>query len=80
MYGRNGLITFMHHLFALFDEIEMKDNVNYYFALDKQITEMENYEKISRKSTKEKVANRSIIYEEDEIIENKEEEKLSPIM
>jgi hypothetical protein len=70
----------MHHLFALFDEIEMKDNVNYYFALDQQITEMENYEKMSRKATKEKVANRSIISEEDEIIENKEEEKLSPIM
>ena len=41
---------------------------------------MENYEKISRKATKEKAANRSIIAEEDEYIENKEEEKLSPIM
>lgn len=33
MYGRNGLITFMHHLFALFDEQAMKENVNYYFAM-----------------------------------------------
>jgi hypothetical protein len=46
MYGRNGMISFMHHLFGMFEEYAMKETVNYYFAMKQQISEMESYENV----------------------------------
>jgi hypothetical protein len=77
MYGRNGLITFMHHLFALFDEQAMKENVNYYFAIKQQIGDMESFEESLHQMRKERIKNKPI-NEADEY--NDEETKQSPIM
>lgn len=33
MYGKSGLVTFMHHLLALLDEELRTDTLNYYWAI-----------------------------------------------
>ena len=32
IYGETGLVAFLHHIFGLLDDYEMR-SVNYYFAL-----------------------------------------------
>lgn len=39
MYGKQGLMTFLHHIFGLLDENQMK-RVNYYFALRSELDKM----------------------------------------
>jgi len=36
MYGKQGLMTFLHHIFGLLNEDQMK-RVNYYFTLKDQV-------------------------------------------
>ena len=40
------MISFMHHLFGMFEEYAMKETVNYYFAMKQQISEMDSYENV----------------------------------
>lgn len=37
MYGKEGLVTFMHHLLALLDEETRGDTLNYYTAMRDQL-------------------------------------------
>lgn len=37
MYGKSGLVNFMHHLLALLDEEIRGDTLNYYWAIRDQI-------------------------------------------
>ncbi|CDW84178.1 UNKNOWN [Stylonychia lemnae] len=66
MYGKQGLINFMHHLFGLLNVTQLK-RVNYYFAISNQLDQMTIYEKKQSQAARELKMNKPIqeVYEEE---------------
>ena len=67
------MITFMHHLFGMFEEYAMKETVNYYFAMKQQISEMESYENVHYQARKERYRNMQIKEEDEQMFEEEKE-------
>jgi hypothetical protein len=86
MYGRTGLVTFMHHLLALLDEDARADTLNFYSAMMDQLGRdgLEGHEaevwwkRFGDPSSKKREANKSIAEESNEEEEEKKSMDFSP--
>lgn len=77
MYGRNGLIKFMRQIFAFFDEDDLAQTINYYFAMREQVEQMENHEKHIKAQVKQMKENKPISEESNEEEEKKESSSMA---
>ena len=77
MYGKQGLISFMYHLFGLLSEKQMK-RVTYYFAFKGQIDYLDEYARKKAQIELEKRMNQPImeVYEEEKSPTNSKRETL----